>query len=69
MPVLFLHKINIFFTLSTHLTEEPHFDITKTKLELGYEPRYSYIEAMEDFYHEMQTEPFALLWGKKEDYI
>lgn len=48
---------------------EAHFDITKTKLELGYEPRYSYIEAMEDFYHEMQTEPFALLWGKKEDYI
>ena len=25
MPVLFLHKINIFFTLSMHLTEEPFF--------------------------------------------
>lgn len=48
---------------------EAHFDISKTKRELGYEPKFSYIEAMQDFYHEMQTEPMAKLWGKKEDYM
>ena len=48
---------------------EAHFDISKTKRELGYEPQYSYMQAMEDFYHEMQTEPMAKLWGKKEDYM
>lgn len=47
---------------------QAHFDISKTKSELGYEPQYSYIEAMQDFYHEMQTEPFAQLWGKASDY-
>ena len=47
---------------------EAHFDISKTKRELGYEPQYSYIDAMKDFYHEMKTEPFAQLWGKASDY-
>lgn len=45
-----------------------HLDITKTQEELGYQPQYTYLEAMKDFYHEMQTEPFAKLWGTKEDY-
>lgn len=47
---------------------EAHFDISKTKKELGYDPKYSYIEAMKDFYHEMITEPFSKLWGKGSDY-
>ena len=47
---------------------EAHFDISKTKKELGYEPQYSYIDAMNDFFHEMKTEPFAQLWGKGSDY-
>ena len=47
---------------------EAHFDMSKTKKELGYEPKYSYLEAMLDFYHEMKTEPFAQLWGRGEDY-
>lgn len=47
---------------------EAHFDISKTRRELGYEPQYSYIEAMKDFYQEMKTEPFAQLWGKASDY-
>ena len=50
------------------LSGEAKFDISKTKKELGYEPIYSYIEAMQDFYNEMKTEPFAKLWGKGEDY-
>lgn len=48
---------------------EAHFDISKTERELGYEPQYTYIQAMQDFYHEMKTEPMAKLWGKKEDYM
>lgn len=44
------------------------FDISKTKEDLHFEPKYSYIDALRDFKHEMETEPFALLWGHKEDY-
>ena len=43
-------------------------DISKTCLELGYKPAYSYIASLIDFKKEMEEEPFALLWGKKEDY-
>lgn len=45
------------------------FDISKTKKELGYQPKYSYKDAMTDFYKEMKDEPFAKLWGTKEDYL
>lgn len=44
------------------------FDVSKTINELGYEQEYSYLEAMRDFYNEMKSEPFALLWGTKKDY-
>lgn len=44
------------------------FDVTKTFEELNYKPKYSYIEQLKDFKKEMETEPFALLWGTKEDY-
>ncbi len=57
-----------------YLPEKPNallagFNSNKTEKELGYKPRYSYIEAMADFYKEMQNEPFAKLWGVKEDYL
>ncbi|MEG0993521.1 MAG: NAD(P)-dependent oxidoreductase [Bacteroidales bacterium] len=45
------------------------FDISKTCSELGYMPAYSYIDSLLDFKKEMEEEPFALLWGKKEDYL
>ena len=45
------------------------FDITKTVKELNFHPHYSYVESLKDFKHEMETEPFAKLWGKKEDYV
>lgn len=45
------------------------FDTSKTEKELGYTPQYSYLEAMHDFYQEMKTEPFAKLWGVKNDYL
>lgn len=44
------------------------FDVTKTFNELGFKPAYSYIQQLEDFKREMEAEPFAQLWGTKEDY-
>lgn len=44
------------------------FDITKTVSELGFHPQYSYIDQLEDIKKEMKEEPFALLWGTKEEY-
>lgn len=43
-------------------------DITKTVQALGYKQEYSYLAALQDFYKEMKEEPFAKLWGRKEDY-
>ena len=44
------------------------FDVTKTFRELNYAPKYSYLDQLYDFKHEMETEPFAQLWGKAKDY-
>lgn len=44
-------------------------DITKTKEELGYVPRYSWKEFLLDFKKDMYEQPFAKLWGREEDYI
>ena len=44
------------------------FDVSKTFSELNYKPKYSYLDQLRDFKHEMETEPFALLWGTKDDY-
>ena len=57
----------------TYAPEKPDplenaFDITKLKEDFGYEPKYSYIDQLVDFKHEMETEPFAKLWGTKDDY-
>ena len=34
----------------------------------SYRPQYSYLDQLRDFKHEMDTEPMAQLWGRKEDY-
>lgn len=57
----------------TYCPEKPDplqnaFDVSKTFSELNYKPQYSYIDQLIDIKHEMETEPFALLWGTKEDY-
>lgn len=44
------------------------FDISKTKKELGYIPKFNYKESLVDFKHEMETNPFEKLWGKEKDY-
>ena len=45
-----------------------HLDITKTINDLGYSPKYSYIEWLKDFKNEMNANRFRLLWGTRKDY-
>lgn len=47
---------------------ENAFDATKTFNELHWKPRYSYLDQLRDFKHEMEIEPFAQLWGTKDNY-
>ena len=46
-----------------------HLDISKTINELGYAPKYSYIEWLKDFKREEQNERFAMLWGHSSDFM
>ncbi|WP_186667724.1 NAD(P)-dependent oxidoreductase [Sporosarcina sp. BP05] len=43
-------------------------DMSKTQIELGYQPQYSYIDMLKDIKKEMIEEPFARLWNTKEFY-
>lgn len=43
-------------------------DITKAERDLGYKPQFGFRDMMIDFRAEMEAEPFAALWGRKEDY-
>lgn len=45
-----------------------HLDITKTINELGYAPKYSYIDWLKDFKKEMEMNRFERLWGTRADY-
>jgi UDP-glucose 4-epimerase len=45
-----------------------HLDISKTISELGYAPKYSYMDWLIDFKKEEELNRFRLLWGDKEDY-
>ena len=45
------------------------FDISKTRRELGYTPRYGYLDYLEDFRREMHEQRFARLWGTEQDYL
>ena len=53
------------------MPSSPQFvlNIEKARKELGYEPKFSFHEMMLDFKHDMDTEPFAKLWGTKEDFV
>lgn len=44
-------------------------DIQKTVFELGYQPKYSWLDYLIKFKEEMDTQPFAKIWGKEEDYF
>lgn len=45
-----------------------HLDISKTVKELGYTPKYSYIDWLKDFKEEERINRFERLWGTKADY-
>ena len=47
---------------------ENAFDASKTFKDLNWKPKYLYLDQLRDFKHEMETEPFAQLWGTKDDY-
>ena len=52
------------------MPSSPQFvlDIKKAERELGYAPEYTFEKLLIDFKKEMEEEPFAQLWGRKEDY-
>ena len=43
--------------------------IEKARKELGYEPKYDFVKLLKGFKHDMETEPMAKIWGKKEDFL
>lgn len=43
--------------------------IEKARKELGYEPQFDFNALLLDFKSEMETEPFAKLWGRRTNYI
>lgn len=45
-----------------------HLDISKTVKDLGYAPKYSYIDWLIDFKEEERMNRFERLWGTKADY-
>lgn len=49
-------------------TLQSMLDWSKTRNELGYEPKYTYIKMLNDFKKEMKTEPYAKLWGTRKHY-
>ena len=52
-------------------SSSPQFvlNIEKARKELGYDPKYDFETMMRCFKHDMETEPMARIWGKKEDFI
>lgn len=45
-----------------------HLDISKTIKELGYTPKYTYIDSLRDFKEEQEANRFELLWGTRSEY-
>jgi len=62
-------RSNIIYCPEKRSSQQFVLDITKTKKELGYEPRYTWKEYLLDFKKEMEEQPFGELWGYESDYI
>ena len=43
------------------------FDIGNARKDLGYKPRYNYIDYLKDFRKEMEQQRFRLLWGTESN--
>jgi len=44
-------------------------DISKTKKDLGYKPKYNYLALLHDFKEEMNHERFKELWGQSREFV
>lgn len=44
-------------------------DYSKTMVDLGYEPNYSWKDYLLDFKKDMDEQPFGALWGHESDYV
>ncbi|AGY54112.1 Putative UDP-glucose 4-epimerase [Bacteroidales bacterium CF] len=62
------HKSPVIYRSEMQDPSEFVFDISKTKNELGYKPKFNYRKSLTDFKQEMETNPFEKLWGKESDY-
>ena len=62
------NKSKISYDFTKPNTLQSILDWSKTRKELGYEPEYDYLAMLKDFKQEMENEPFAKLWGKREFY-
>lgn len=58
------------FVYRPEKASSPQFvlSIEKSRRELGYEPKYDFEAFLKSFKHDMETEPMAKIWGRKEDY-
>lgn len=62
-------KSNIIYAPEKRSAQQFVLDISKTKRELGYQPKYSWKDYLLDFKLEMEEQPFAQLWGYEKDYV
>lgn len=63
------NKSEIVYCPEKRSSQQFVLDITKTCKDLGYAPQYSWRDFLIDFKKDMQTQPFAKLWGREEDYL
>ncbi len=62
------NKSHISYALDKRDAMQFVLDITKTKDELGYEPKFRWIDYCRWFKEEKRKQRFVKLWGKEEDY-
>lgn len=62
-------KSNIIYCPEKRSSQQFVLDITKTKKELGYEPKYDWKGFLLDFKKEMEEQPFGELWGYEKDFV
>lgn len=63
------HRSEIVYCPNKRNSTQFVLDYSKTTKELGYTPRYSWHDYLLKFNEEMQSQPFAKLWGIESNYI
>lgn len=62
-------KCKISFRPEKRSAQQFVLDFSKTEKELGYHPQYNFHDFLVDFKKDMETQPFAKLWGYESDYV